>query len=91
PLFEVQTAPPQLQPVPNVRAKFDGMVALADALWLTDFRGRLLRWDGQQLTEVVDLTTVGLMSAADLGADPNRRRLAIPDLFGGSLTLIELP
>jgi len=91
PLFEVQTAPPQLQPVPNVRAKFDGMVALADVLWLTDFRGRLLRWDGQQLTEAIDLTTVGLMSAADLGADPNRRRLAVPDLFGGSVTLIELP
>lgn len=91
PLFEVQTAPPLLQPLPDARAKFDGMIALGDHLWLTDFRARLLRWDGRQLTQALDLAALGLLSAADLGADKNRRRLAIPDLFGGSLTLIEVP
>ncbi len=73
--------------------KFDGIVARDGASFLaTDFRGMLLTVDADGTTTVLkDLTKdFAMMSAADLGYDPVRNQVAIPDLFASTVVFIDL-
>ncbi len=72
--------------------KIDGIVRYGAGFLATDFRGMLLsiEQDGTT-TMLMDLATdAGMMSAADLGYDPVRDQVAIPDLFASSVVFIDL-
>ncbi len=73
-------------------AKIDGIVHTGDGFLATDFRGTLLSIEEDGTTTVlIDLIDEeGMLSAADLGYDPARERVAIPDLFGSSVVFIDL-
>ena len=89
PMHMLDPATGELQVVAELRGKFDGMAEDDDGLWITDFRGRLIRWeDGAEA--MYDLGEHGLMSSADLGYDVEQSTLLIPDLIGNQLALVRL-
>lgn len=81
-----------LAPIPGVAGKFDGIERDGDGLLLTDFRGPLLRLgDDGSLVLLRDFVEEGLvLSTADLGFDPERRRVGIPDLLGNQVLFVDL-
>lgn len=81
-------------PVSAHAAKFDGLELDGADFLATEFTGKLQRIsaDGATVTLIRDFVAEdGLMSTADLGLDPARRLVAIPDLLGGSVALYTLP
>jgi len=73
-------------------AKIDGIVQRGSGFLATDFRGMLLSIEADGSTNVqTDLATeAGMLSAADLGYDPARDQVAIPDLFGSTVVFLDL-
>lgn len=81
-------------PISDHAGKFDGLEVDGADFLATEFTGKLERisGDGATVTVVRDLAAEdGLMSTADLGFDPDRRLVAIPDLLGGNVALYTLP
>lgn len=75
------------------RGKMDGMELDDEALLISEnptariFRVAL----GEQPIVLRDLRTDGLKTAGDIGFDPERRVLAVPDLQSNTVTLIRVP
>jgi hypothetical protein len=70
---------------------FDGIEADGDAYLVTDFGGTLWRVERDGSAEqVFDAAAAGLRSAADLGFDPVRRRVLLPDLVGEAAYFLDL-
>lgn len=70
---------------------FDGIEADGDAYLVTEFGGVLWRvaQDGRA-ERVFDAAAQGLISTADLGFDPSRRRVLLPDLVGDAAYFLDL-
>ncbi len=92
PAFRFDLSTETLTTIGDVIGKFDGIEADADGFLITDFRGQLLRLDADdELSLIRDFVTEGLvMSTADLGYDPDLRRVLIPDLFGNQVLVYDL-
>ncbi|MEM9073313.1 MAG: hypothetical protein AAGE52_32710, partial [Myxococcota bacterium] len=70
---------------------FDGIETDGDGWVVTDFNGTLWRVDASGSGELLwDATTEGLQSTADIGFDPARRIVLVPDLAGNAAYLYEL-
>ncbi len=84
-LLRVDLRSKAIAPVTAERlGNLDGLVKLGSVCFVTDYRaGKVFRIgeDGKAV-----LWKGGFMSAADLGLDPARKLLAIPDMAAGSLT-----
>ncbi|MEM6993796.1 MAG: hypothetical protein AAF721_24995 [Myxococcota bacterium] len=91
PLHRLDVGLGTLQLVRGVTGKFDGLADGDAAVWMTDFRGSLLRLEGDAITASHDLTAYGLMSAADLGYDAEQSTLVVPDLLGDQIAFVQLP
>lgn len=92
PLFRWDVKGNLLSAFPGIEGKFDGIEPFGGGFLLTDFRGPLLHLDAEgELTEIADLVAAGWVdSAADLGFDPKRRTVAIPDLLGDRVLFARL-
>ncbi len=75
----------------TVSAALDGIERDGDGWVVSEFGGKIWRLDAAgRGTLVRDLTIDGLASSADIGFDPVRRVMLIPDLVGNSLHLLRL-
>lgn len=71
--------------------RLDGLERDGQDLLVTDFDGRLLRVDaGGQSTVLIDGTDGTFDAAADIGFDPERRVVAIPELGGTQVSFFDL-
>ncbi len=74
-----------------VSAALDGIERDGDGWVVSEFGGKIWRLDAAgRGTLLRDLTVDGLASSADIGFDPSRRVVLIPDLVGNSLHLLRL-
>lgn len=81
-------------PASTHMARYDGLEIDGDDFLVTEFTGKLQRisGDGATVTPIRDFVVEdGLMSTADLGLDPARGLVVIPDLAGGSVAVYRLP
>lgn len=81
-------------PASTHMARYDGLEIDGGDFLVTEFTGKLQRisGDGATVTLIRDLVADdGLMSTADLGLDPIRGLVVIPDLAGGSVAVYRLP
>ncbi len=84
-LLKVDLRTKAIAPVTSERlGNLDGLVKLGDHCYVTDYRGGKVYRVGED--GKATLWKGGFMSAADLGLDPARKLLAIPDVAAGTLT-----
>ena len=88
----ISLATGQVQVLAASTAKIDGIVANASGFLATDFRGTLLQVqaDGTSVPLLDLAADFAMQSAADLGYDPDRNLVAIPDLLGSAVVFIDL-
>ncbi len=79
----------ELEVVPDVRGKFDGLVNGDGGVWMTDFRGQLI-WLQDGVTTMYSFGEYGMMSSADLGYDGEESTLVLPDLLGDQIAFVRL-
>lgn len=83
----------ELTPIGTLEGRLDGVEVDGEDLLVTDFTGKLYRVDATGASELIaDLVTDhGFMSTADLGWDPDRRMIAMPDLLGNQVGTFTIP
>jgi sugar lactone lactonase YvrE len=75
----------------TVSAALDGIERDGDGWVVSEFGGKIWRLDSAgRGTLLRDLTADGLSSSADIGFDPSRRVVLVPDLVGNTLHLLRL-
>jgi hypothetical protein len=83
----------EITPLGTLEGRFDGVEADGQDLLITDFTGKLYSVKSTgEYTLIVDLVADhGFMSAADLGWDPARRMVVMPDLSGFQVGIFTIP
>ena len=93
PLWAIDLNSKAITQIGSLEGKLDGIVADGDRYIVSDFRGAIHTVqlaDGQSVQARDAATKDGLQSAADIGFDPERRLVAIPDLLGNQVVLVSL-
>jgi hypothetical protein len=86
-LLKVDLATKRIEPLTGRLGNLDGLVRVGETFYATDYKAGKVYAIAKDGTSKV--WRGGFMAAADLGLDPARKLLAIPDLAAGSLTLVQ--
>lgn len=93
PLLAVDLTTKEITQIGTLEGKLDGIALDGNRYIVSDFRGQIhtVGVDGSVSAQARDAVTQdGLQAAADIGFDPVRRIVAIPDLVGSTVVFVSL-
>lgn len=93
PLWSIDLTTKEVTQLGTLEGKLDGIELDGNRYIVSDFRGQIhtVRVDGGVPSEARDVVAQdALQGSADIGFDPVRRIVAIPDLVGGDVVFVSL-